>query len=214
MSSKQNEGKIEANKKRREGEISIARAKSFAVRKHAGQVDDDGRPYFEAHLAPVAKVLMCVTDDIEIVMAGYLHDTLEDTGTTYQELVDNFGTRVADLVNEVTHEGKKDENGYYFPRLKTREGIALKFADRLSNLFRISSWDEKRIDQYIRKSKFWKSELSSPIEVGKELSVRELEYIEFCVEQDDVTEMNSTTDLIKQKKRVLSKLQSMIKKKK
>ena len=59
---------------------------------------------------------------------------------------------------EVTHEGRKDEIGYYFPRLKTQRGIVLKFADRISNLSRMESWDDNRKNHYLRKSKFWKSE--------------------------------------------------------
>ena len=50
------------------------------------------------------------------------------------------------------------KNGYWSPRLKTKRGIILKFADRLSNLSRIESWDKKRQEHYLKKSKFWKSE--------------------------------------------------------
>jgi (p)ppGpp synthase/HD superfamily hydrolase len=131
----------------------------FAAEKHKGQLDDEGKDYFEAHCCQVAMILAEVApSDLELIQAALLHDTLEDTETSYKELVENFGARVADLVAEVTHEGKKDEKGYYFPRLKTREGIMLKFADRLSNLSRMSSWPATRQDQYLRKSKFWKSE--------------------------------------------------------
>ncbi len=90
--------------------------------------------------------------------AGLLHDTIEDTNTTYEELVQFFGNRVADLVMEVTHEGQKNSKGFYFPRLKSKEGILIKFADRLSNLSRMSTWNEDRKAQYLRKSNFWKME--------------------------------------------------------
>lgn len=42
-------------------------------------------------------------DDEDILAAGLLHDTLEDTETTYEELVENFGDSVADMVEEVSH---------------------------------------------------------------------------------------------------------------
>jgi len=42
---------------------------------------------------------------------------------------------------------------------KDDRGIILKFADRLSNLSRMNCWPEKRKEQYLRKSKFWKSEV-------------------------------------------------------
>lgn len=136
----------------------LSQARQFAEKKHIGQLDDEGKPYFN-HLTQVANILLQITDDTEIIAAGYLHDTLEDTDTTYIELERKFGIRVADLVNEVTHEGKKDSNGYYFPRLKSQDAIMIKFADRLSNLSRMQSWDEKRKDHYLRKSKFWKSDI-------------------------------------------------------
>src|ERR1700690_3610064 len=130
------------------------RAYDYAQLAHGNQLDDDGRPYIE-HLIQVMKILQNVTDDEEVLAAGMLHDTLEDTDTDYADLLLRFGKRVADLVLEVTHEGKGgDHIGYYFPRLKSREAILIKFADRLSNLTRMSSWNQKRQDHYLRKSKF------------------------------------------------------------
>lgn len=130
---------------------------AFVEEKHKGQLDDLGLPYV-LHCFTVANILRNVSNDEDVIIAGYLHDTIEDTNTTYDELVENFGKRVADLVMEVTHEGKKDEIGFYFPRLKTREGIMIKFADRLDNLSRMQNWTEERKAHYLKRSKFWKSE--------------------------------------------------------
>ena len=141
----------------------ITRAMQFAINAHEGQLDDCGENYVWAHLQPVAQLVELVTRDAdfapdeEIVAAAWLHDVLEDTDTKEQELRENFGDRVADLVLECTHEGKKDTTGYYFPRLKSRDSILIKFADRLQNLSRMDSWDDKRKQQYLNKSKFWKS---------------------------------------------------------
>jgi guanosine-3',5'-bis(diphosphate) 3'-pyrophosphohydrolase len=139
-------------------ESLINKAKKFARIKHRGQIDDHGKNYFHGHLEQVAEIMKTVTKDPELIAAAYLHDTLEDTDTTHQDLVDRFGQRVADLVYEVTHEGKKDEKGYYFPRLESKDAILLKFADRLSNLSRMDCWPKGRQEQYLRKSKFWRSE--------------------------------------------------------
>ena len=136
----------------------VSKAYEFSERKHNGQLDDGGGSYFENHICQVVAIIKQVTKDKEIIAAAYLHDTLEDTKTTYEELKDNFGQRVADLVLEMTHEGKKDEKGYWFPRLKSKEAILIKFADRLSNLSRMGVWDEERQLHYLKKSKFWKSE--------------------------------------------------------
>lgn len=135
----------------------VDKAINFATQKHAGHLDDDGLDYFSAHLWHVSRIIDTATGgDEEMVAAALLHDTIEDTSTTYEELKEHFGKRIADLVHEVTHEGKKDEYGRYFPRLKTRDGIVLKLADRMSNLLRMDSWPEKRKEQYLRKTKFWK----------------------------------------------------------
>ena len=136
----------------------VEKASLFAMTKHKGQKDDDGRPYYY-HLSQVAGIIKDLTSNPNLVASAYLHDTVEDTDTTYEELIKEFGKEIADWVMEVTHEGKKDNYGYWFPRLKTKEGILLKFADRLSNLSRMDSWDKERQDQYLRKSKFWKSEM-------------------------------------------------------
>lgn len=130
----------------------------FAREKHKGQLDDDGIDYFSSHIQQVEQIVRKVTEDEDVICAALLHDTLEDTSTTYEELVQNFGKRIADLVNEVTHEGKADSKGYYFPRLKSKDAILIKFADRLSNLSRMNSWPLDRQAHYLRKSKFWKSE--------------------------------------------------------
>ncbi len=133
----------------------VRKAYLFARAKHKGQLDDTGKDYMDAHIQQVVSILCKVTDDDDILAAAYLHDTIEDTHTTYAELVDIFGETIADLVMEVTHDGQKDEYGYYFPRLKSQKAILIKFADRLSNLSRMEAWDEKKQQQYLRKSKFW-----------------------------------------------------------
>src|SRR6266436_4433094 len=83
----------------------VSEAADFAARRHTGQ-QRKGRgnePYVN-HLAEAANLLSIATDgtDAELVAAGWLHDTIEDTATTYHELAKMFGERVAALVVEVT----------------------------------------------------------------------------------------------------------------
>lgn len=134
----------------------ITKANIFALKKHQNQKDDSGQPYID-HLEKVYTLLTLITDDQAVLAAAWLHDTVEDTDTTEEELRSIFGDRITDLVMEVTHEGKKDETGFYYPRLHTQEGIMIKFADRLHNISRMEPWDDRRIEQYLKKSKFWKS---------------------------------------------------------
>lgn len=137
----------------------ISKAYEFAKTKHAGVLDDNGVDFFLAHPQHVAEILKIVVPyDDNLIAAGFLHDTIEDTNTTYEELLKEFNQDIADLVMEVTQEGQKDSHGYFFPRLKSERGIILKFADRMSNLSRMKAWPQQRKNHYLRKSKFWRSE--------------------------------------------------------
>jgi (p)ppGpp synthase/HD superfamily hydrolase len=132
----------------------INKAVRFAIKAHSGQIDDNWKDYFEAHVAIVGDIVSMVTNDEDIICAAYLHDTIEDTDVTVEDLVKNFGNRVAELVMEVTHDGDKP-HGYYFPRLKSKDAILIKFADRLSNISRMESWSKERQEHYLKRSKFW-----------------------------------------------------------
>ena len=83
----------------------ISEAADLAAHRHNGMARKGrgNEPYIN-HLAEVANLLAAATDgaDAELVAAGWLHDTVEDTNTTREELAQKFGARVAALVVEVT----------------------------------------------------------------------------------------------------------------
>ena len=122
--------------------LKIARAIHFAALKHTDQRRKgvDAEPYIN-HLAEVAETLAIHTDgrDPNLIVAGLLHDTLEDTQTTYEELVGGFGHDVADLVKEVTDEKslskveRKQLQVANAPHKSARAKM-LKMADKTSNL--------------------------------------------------------------------------------
>lgn len=122
----------------------------FAFQKHEGQKDDAGKDYFSSHILQVVSLIKVVSNDSLAVSLAYLHDTLEDTQTTYEELTDTFGVQLADLVRELTKEGQE------FPNLRSKTAVIVKFADRLSNLSRMEPWTPERQQRYIDKSSFWK----------------------------------------------------------
>jgi guanosine-3',5'-bis(diphosphate) 3'-pyrophosphohydrolase len=83
----------------------VSEAAELAARRHLGQ-QRKGRgsePYIN-HLAEVANLLATATEgaDAELVAAGWLHDSIEDTETTREELAQKFSERVASLVVECT----------------------------------------------------------------------------------------------------------------
>lgn len=129
----------------------VQRAKAFAQTRHDGHVRDDGRNYFDAHLEPIAHAVAALTpNDHELIAAAYVHDTLEDTATTLDELREHFGERVARIVHEVT----KDADGT-FPRLHSADAIALKLVDRAQNITDMEAWSDEKKKRYLQSTKFW-----------------------------------------------------------
>ena len=133
------------------------KALDYASKKHKGQLDDRGRPYFFAHVIQVHTILLDVTDDEDTLCAGLLHDVIEDTETTYYELLHEFTKEIADLVMEVTHEGT-DYRDHYFPRLQSRKAVLIQFADRLSNMSRMLEWPGDVQQEFLERSVYWKKE--------------------------------------------------------
>ncbi len=82
----------------------ITRARRFATQAHR-RIDHrrkyDSRPY-EVHLKSVAQLVSAVTDDPETIAAAWLHDTVEDTAVTLDDIRERFGPGVAALVSDLT----------------------------------------------------------------------------------------------------------------
>jgi (p)ppGpp synthase/HD superfamily hydrolase len=145
-----------------ESVLLVARAADFAARSHVKQRRKGAarEPYIN-HLAEVALLLTEATDgtDAELVAAGWLHDTLEDTETEREELEARFGSAVATIVAEVTddkslpkHERKRLQ--IETTPSKSRQARMLKIADKTSNLRAMAlsppmGWDLERRDEYI-----------------------------------------------------------------
>ena len=132
----------------------VDKALEYASVRHRGQRDDQGRPYFFAHLIQVYNILNVVTSDEAMLCAGILHDVVEDVGGTSEELEREFSKEVADLVLECTHVGSK-ESGRYFPCLHSKKAVIVKFADRLSNISRMDDWPGDWQLDYLNESRFW-----------------------------------------------------------
>ncbi len=120
----------------------VSEAADFAARRHTGQ-QRKGRgnePYVN-HLAEAANLLSIAPDGTaaELVAAGWLHDTIEDTATTYHELAKMSGERVAALVVEVTDDmtapkpERRRKQIVDAPR-KSPGAKLIKIADKISNI--------------------------------------------------------------------------------
>lgn len=86
----------------------IERALLFAAHAHSGQTRKNSAVPYILHPAEAASIAATVTDDPEIIAAVLLHDTVEDTDTTPDDIRAEFGDRVADLVAGETEPQMED----------------------------------------------------------------------------------------------------------
>lgn len=124
----------------------LDRAVNFAAERHAGQTRPAGEPYLQ-HLLETVDVLVNGPGviDADVLVAGVLHDVVEDTDTTLDEVKDRFGEAVAELVGWVTKTGPRPDEDETSARLRYLASLSeapdaavlLKLADRLSNVQRL-----------------------------------------------------------------------------
>lgn len=106
----------------------VRRAYAFSEKAHAGQMRRSGEPYLQHPLA-VAGVLTMLRSDVTAVAAGLLHDTLEDTLATPDELEKEFGKDVMHLVDGVTKIGKIPFRNYEEKQAENFRKMVLSMAD-------------------------------------------------------------------------------------
>lgn len=139
----------------------LIRCVDFCARKHKNQKrkDSEGTPYIN-HPVGVAHILTeegGVTDP-DVIMAALLHDTVEDTETTLEEIENIFGEKIRNIVDEVTDDKnlpkmiRKQLQIEHAPG-SSHEAKLVKLADKLYNLRDLQretpvGWDEKRVKEY------------------------------------------------------------------
>jgi (p)ppGpp synthase/HD superfamily hydrolase len=153
----------------------IFAAAMFAAEKHAAQKRKGAaaEPYIN-HLIEVAQLIAGSSEwlDTNLVMAGLLHDTIEDTGTTAEELERVFGSDIARLVVEMTDdkslpkEVRKTLQVESAPHKSVRAQV-IKLADKVSNLRSIlasppATWSMERKREYFAWARQVVSALSAP----------------------------------------------------
>lgn len=140
---------------------NILHALEFAAEKHKKQSRQniERTPYI-VHPLQVAHYLLNIgrIDDAEVLMAAILHDTVEDTETTFEEIQGLFGYHVQQLVQEMTDDkslSKQERKRLQIQRAPTKSEKAalIVLADKLSNLRDMTQstpvgWDEERLTDY------------------------------------------------------------------
>lgn len=119
---------------------------TFAVRAHAGMVRKAGAQPYILHPMEAAVIVGTMTNDPELLAAALLHDVVEDTGVTPEEIEERFGRRVRDLVASETENKRSDRPAEDTWKIRKSETIAylqnaagieekiLCLGDKLSNL--------------------------------------------------------------------------------
>ncbi|HID40401.1 MAG TPA: bifunctional (p)ppGpp synthetase/guanosine-3',5'-bis(diphosphate) 3'-pyrophosphohydrolase, partial [Calditrichaeota bacterium] len=122
----------------------IKKAYDFGMKAHLHQRRESGKPYF-THCLEVARILADLRMDLPTILAGLLHDVVEDTGISVDELKEEFGESVALLVDGVTKisglkfQSKEARQAETFRKMLLSMAmdirvIIIKFADRLHNM--------------------------------------------------------------------------------
>lgn len=132
--------------------LELQAAEVFAASVHKDQKYGDD-PYIR-HLNEVVEVLKRFNiSDKDILIAGYLHDSVEDTDTSLFQIEAMFGKRVSDLVYRVTNEegkNRKERHTKTYPKIKASDdAITLKLADRIANT-EASLEDKSKLKMYIK----------------------------------------------------------------
>lgn len=131
----------------------IADAALFAARAHAGQIREDLREPYINHLAEVAAFLAALEPfDPVLVTAGWLHDVVEDTSFTLEDIRTLFGADVAELVNDVSDppdlKGKVRRDRQVTHTMESGPRVKLlKLADKTSNVEELTGLPAARFDR-------------------------------------------------------------------
>ncbi len=179
----------------------IKKAIQFAARKHHGQlrIANLGGPLpYVTHLFSVALLVAEDGAHDDVVTAALLHDTIEDTGTTREEIVSAFNERVAELVEAVSEKKEldwKERKAEYLARMETvdDEALLIAIADKIDNV-------ESRTDEYAQGGESFLSYFGQPNEeylwfYGEALRIAETRlpehsltkrYAEACARQKEV----------------------------
>ncbi len=126
----------------------------YAAQQHRGQLRQSGEAYL-SHPLNVAYILADMKMDVDCIIAGLLHDTIEDTDTTFEVIEDMFGRPVAFLVDAVSKiskipfQSKEEKQAESFRKMLVSMSddirvIIIKLADRLHNMRTIESLREDK----------------------------------------------------------------------
>src|SRR5512142_3541107 len=153
--------KVRTNRPNDDSEL-VRRAYDFSLQHHAGQTRASGEPYL-VHPLEVANLLADMKLDSVAIAAGLLHDSVEDTSVTIEEIKAQFGDQVAHIVEGVTKISKIDfaskeeqqaENvrKMMLAMVDDIRVVLIKLADRLHNMRTLDALPPERQEKIARET--------------------------------------------------------------
>lgn len=155
----------------------LRRAYQYGQQAHLGQTRASGEEYFTAHCVPVSLKLTELGMSPSMIAGGLLHDTIEDTTTTYDDLKKNFGKDIADLVNGVSKLSKVKYRGneryvdsltkFLVSLVNDVRVVVMKLADRTHNLETLQYLPPEKRQRIARESIMIYAPLALRLGIGK-----------------------------------------------
>jgi len=194
-------------------------ALELADEKHKGQKRKSGKPYI-AHPVAVADILIDLGVDYTAVAAAFLHDVVEDTDVTAQELKEKFGDTIAELVTGVTKlkdfkfKSKRQEQAENFRRMyimmsKNHLVLVIKLADRLHNMRTVEFLAPDRQVEFATETQ----EIYAPLASRLGLSYIKCELEDLCLKALKPNEFNELNVAVSEKRKKFGAVLSQIQKK-
>jgi len=139
----------------------VNKAYEYAKVKHQGQKRKSGEDYI-VHLLNVAYIIATLEAGPDTIAAGFLHDTIEDCGVTFEEIENEFNHEIAELVEAVTKLKKlsndnsekedfaaENHRKIFIAMAKDIRVIIIKFADRLHNMRTLYGHSDPEVEKRI-----------------------------------------------------------------
>ena len=128
-------------------------AKEYSKRYHFGQVDKAGVDYFKGHITTVAKKVANAGYNSNYVVVALLHDVVEDTSATIEEIAVEFGEEVAKAVDAMSKREGEDYEAYLDRVTANSMALVVKFYDMehnsdINRLSTVREKDLKRVEKY------------------------------------------------------------------
>ena len=199
----------------------IEDAYSFILEKHAGQLRRSGEPYYH-HLIEVAYILAGLQVGPATIVAGLLHDVVEDTDVTVEDIEKRWGSDVAKLVDSLTKIQRlklskiesedfeaEDHRKIFIGMAKDIRVIIVKLADRLHNMRTLASLKPERQIALSKETK----EVFVPIAHRLGLDTIKCELADLCLKYLEPKKYEEIVELLSKKEKTLKKSLSVFQKK-